>query len=173
MKNNRSLFIILLIIINIALDQFSKYWVRVNVPKHTTSEIFGDYFTLHNVENAGAFLGMGSDFNPVLKIILLNVLPVVVLTLVLIHVFRDKTLDRLSIIGFCCIIGGGIANIYDRILYGSVTDFWHIDLGGVFKTGIFNIADMSVMLGMGLLIAANFKKKKPLPTDPVEDAIDL
>lgn len=161
MKNNRTLFIVLLIIFNIALDQISKFWVRANVVKKSSTEIIGDYFTLHNVENKGAFLGLGSDFSPILKIILLNVLPIVVLTLVLFHVFRDKTLDKFSLIGFCCIIGGGMANIYDRILYKSVTDFWHIDLGGVFRTGIFNIADMSVMVGMGLLILGNFKKKNP------------
>ncbi|WP_299890156.1 signal peptidase II [uncultured Lacinutrix sp.] len=159
MKKNRTLLISLIIVFNIALDQVSKFWVRTNVLKKSQSEIIGDFFTLHNVENTGAFLGLGSDFNPILKIILLNVLPVVVITLVLIHIFRDKTLDRFSLIGFACIIGGGIANIYDRILYSSVTDFLHIDLGGVFRTGIFNLADVSVMVGMGLLILGNFKKK--------------
>jgi len=160
MKKNRTLFIVLIIVFNILIDQISKFWVRANVVAGSNSEIIGDYFTLHNVENKGAFLGLGSDFSPILKIILLNVLPILVLTLVLFHIFRDKTLDKFSLIGFCCIIGGGIANLYDRVLYGQVTDFWHIDLGGVFKTGIFNIADMSVMLGMGLLILGNFSKKK-------------
>jgi signal peptidase II len=53
-----------------------------------------------------------------------------------------------------------MANLYDRVLYGQVTDFWHIDLGGVFRTGIFNLADVSVMIGMGLLILGNFTNKK-------------
>ncbi|APY01196.1 signal peptidase II [Lacinutrix venerupis] len=160
MKKNRTLFIILIIIFNIALDQISKFWIRANVTPGSQSEILGDYFTLHNVENSGAFLGLGSDFSPILKIVLLNVLPIIVLTLVLFHIFRDKTLDKFSLIGFCCIIGGGIANLYDRVVYGHVTDFWHIDLGGVFRTGIFNLADVSVMVGMGLLILGNFSKKK-------------
>ena len=159
MKKHRTLIIVLLIIFNIALDQISKLWVRANVAAGSNSEIFGNYFTLHNVENEGAFLGLGSDFSPILKIVLLNVLPIVVLTLVLFHIFRDKTLDKYSLIGFCCIIGGGIANLYDRVLYGQVTDFWHIDLGGVFRTGIFNLADVSVMVGMGLLILGNFTNK--------------
>lgn len=161
MKNTtRTLLIFGLIIFNIALDQISKFWIRANVTPGSQSEILGDYLTLHNVENAGAFLGMGSDFTPVFKVLLLNVLPVIVLALVLFHIFRDKTLDRRSLVGFACIIGGGMANIYDRILYGSVTDFLHIDLGGVFRTGIFNSADVSVMVGMGLLLLSNFKKKK-------------
>lgn len=62
----------------------------------------------------------------------------------------------MSIIGLCCIAGGGIANLYDRFLYGSVTDFLYIDLGGVFKTGIFNSADLSVTTGMILLLMSSF-----------------
>ena len=158
----RSIFIIALILINIAIDQVSKFLVRTNVESFSETQILGDKFILTNVENAGAFLGMGSDLNPTLKTILLLILPILVLGLVLYHVFKDKTMDRVSLIGFCCIIGGGVANVYDRVLYGSVTDFLHIDLGGVFKTGIFNMADFSVSTGLIMLIVASFihKKKK-------------
>ena len=156
----RSLFIGFLIILNIVLDQVSKFWVRASVPKGSKTELIGDYLTMHNVENSGAFLGMGSDLNPTLKVIFLLVIPVSVMVYVLYYIFKTKNIDRTSLIGFCCIVGGGLANIYDRFMYGSVTDFFHIDLGGVFRTGIFNIADMSVMLGLGLLILGNFNQKK-------------
>ena len=160
MKLSRTAFIIVLIVFNIAIDQISKVIVRAQVIPGSESEILGDYLTLHNVENTGAFLGMGSDFNPTLRLILLLILPISFLGYVLYYIIKNKTLDRLSLIGFCCIIGGGVANVYDRIMYGSVTDFLHIDLGGVFRTGIFNVADMSVMLGMGLLLYSNFKTNK-------------
>ncbi|WP_452231031.1 signal peptidase II [Lacinutrix sp. MEBiC02404] len=156
----RSLFIAFLIIFNIVIDQLSKIWTRTNVVKGSKSEILGDYLTLHNVENSGAFLGMGSDLSPTMRAIFLLIIPVSVMGYVLFLLFSNKDLDKLSIIGFCCILGGGIANIYDRFMYGSVTDMFHIDLGGVFRTGIFNVADMSVMVGLGFLILGNFKKKK-------------
>jgi len=158
--SKRSIFIWILIVFNIAIDQISKFWVRANVIQKSETDIIGSYFTLHNVENKGAFLGMGSELNSTLKIILLLILPVVVLRFVLRYVFRDKTIDKLSLIGFSCILGGGFANIYDRILYGSVTDFWHIDLGGVFRTGIFNMADLSVTTGMIMILAASFIYRK-------------
>ena len=160
MKLSRSTFIVLLIIFNIALDQITKVLTRLYVAPGSETPIIGDFFTLHNVENSGAFLGMGSDLNPTLRIIFLLALPILVLGYVTIHIIKNKELDRLSLIGFCCIVGGGIANVYDRIMYGSVTDFFHIDLGGIFKTGIFNFADMSVMFGLGLLLFASFKKGK-------------
>ena len=103
---------------------------------------------------------MGSDLNPTLKILLLLILPVIVLGLVVVHIIRDKSIDKLSLIGFCCIIGGGLANVYDRFAYGSVTDFLHIDLGGKLRTGIFNIADMSVSTGMILILVASFIYRK-------------
>jgi signal peptidase II len=160
MKLSRNTFIVLLIIINIALDQITKVLVRLYVVPGSETPIIGNLFTLHNVENSGAFLGMGSELNPTLRLVFLLILPILVLGYVTIHIIKNKELDRLSLIGFCCIVGGGIANVYDRIVYGSVTDFFHIDLGGVFRTGIFNFADMSVMLGLGLLLFAGFKKGK-------------
>ena len=51
------------------------------------------------------------------------------------------------------IIGGGIGNIYDRILYSSVTDFLYLEFGKL-HTGIFNMADVSVVIGV-LLILVN------------------
>lgn len=158
--SKRSVFISLVIIITIALDQISKIWIRANVVKNSTSEILGDYFTLHNVKNEGAFLGMGSELNGSLRIILLLVLPIVVLALVLRYIFKDKTLDNWSLFAFASIVGGGISNVFDRFAFGWVTDFWHIDLGGIFKTGIFNVADLFVTTGMIILVFSSFRKKK-------------
>ena len=158
--SRRSTSILLIIIITIAVDQISKIIVRKHVDVSSSSNIIGEYFTLHNVENTGAFLGMGSDLNPTLKLILLLILPVVVLGFVLRHILKDKSIDKLSLMAFASIIGGGIANVYDRFAYGSVADFFHIDLGGVFRTGIFNMADLSVTTGMIILVIASFKKKK-------------
>lgn len=165
--SKRSIYIILVIILTIAVDQTSKVLVRTHVDARTnvsrgeSISLIGDAFIMMNVENEGAFLGMGSDLGPVLRVILLLILPIVVLGFVLRYVFKDKSLDNLSLFAFASIIGGGLANVYDRILYGSVTDFLFIDLGGVFRTGIFNMADLSVTTGMIILVLTSFKKKKP------------
>ena len=155
----RNISITIIIAVSILLDQFSKFLIRQNVDQYSEIKLIGDYFILTNVENSGAFLGLGSDFSPFVKTIFLIILPVIVLICIMIYVYRDKQIDKISLIGFCFIIGGGIANIYDRILYGSVTDFLFIDLGGIFKTGIFNIADLSVTTGMILILLMSFKSK--------------
>lgn len=161
----RSLFILVVIVATIAVDQISKTLVRTHIQPRTEFNLgerislIGDNFIMMNVENAGAFLGMGSDLNPTLRIILLLILPILVLGFVLRYILKEKSLDNWSLFAFASIIGGGIANVYDRIVYGSVTDFFFIDLGGVFRTGIFNMADLSVTTGMIILLLVSFKKK--------------
>ena len=168
MNIKRIVLVFTLIILNIGCDQISKKMVREDVPFRSTTEIIGETFILTNVENAGAFLGMGSDLNPTIKTILLLILPIAVLLLVLHYLLTKKEIDNLTVIGLSFIIGGGIGNMYDRILYGQVTDFFHIDFGGIFKTGIFNMADVSVMVGMGFILLASFvNRKKKLPEEPI------
>jgi signal peptidase II len=156
----RSAFNFITIIITIALDQISKVLVRSYVEAGSSSPIIGNYFQLMNVENEGAFLGMGSELNDTLRIILLLVLPVVVLGLVLRYILIDKKLDKWSLFAFSMIIGGGIANVFDRIAFGSVTDFLYIKLTDLLRTGIFNIADLAVTTGMIILVIGSFRKKK-------------
>ncbi|MEH6535294.1 MAG: signal peptidase II [Psychroserpens sp.] len=161
MKLSRTAGITLLIAFNIAIDQISKIIVRTNIDPRERINVIGDTFLMMNVENAGAFLGMGSDMNPTLKLIFLLILPVGVLGYLIYYILKNKTLDKLSLIALCCIAGGGIANVFDRIAFGSVTDFFHLDFGGVFRTGIFNVADMSVTFGMLILLyTVVFSKKK-------------
>jgi len=164
--SKRSIYIILVIILTIAVDQISKVFIRENIVLRTEINpgeripLIGDAFIMMNVENKGAFLGMGSELNETLRIILLLILPILVLGFVLRHIFKDKSLDNWSLFAFASIIGGGIANVFDRIVFGKVTDFLFIDLGGVFRTGIFNLADLSVTAGMIILVFMSFKNRK-------------
>ena len=172
MNIKRIVLVFTLIILNIGCDQVSKKMVRDDVEFRSTTEIIGEKFILTNVENSGAFLGMGSDLNPTIKMIFLLILPIVVLLLVLHYLVTKKEIDNLTVIGLSFIIGGGIGNMYDRILYGQVTDFFHIDLGGIFKTGIFNMADVSVMVGMGFILLASFVNRKKKPTEEIVNLED-
>ena len=157
-KKERNILITIIVLLSMVSDQISKVWARNNLESYIEKNIFGDVFSLIKVENTGAFLGMGSELPEILRILLLIVLPVIVLISITIYTYIDKSLNKISIIGFSFIIGGGIANIFDRIIFGSVTDFLYLNFGGVFKTGIFNIADLWVTTGMVLILISSFKK---------------
>lgn len=151
--------IFLLILLNIGCDQISKKLVQKNVEKHDYIELFNDNFILTHVENKGAMLGFGESFSPTVKILLLQILPVLVLLILLFNILQKKNLNKLLIVAFSFVIGGGIGNLIDRIAYGKVTDFFILKIG-VFKTGIFNMADLSVTIGVLLIFFISIKHKK-------------
>lgn len=154
----RTLIIFTVLLTNVGCDQISKTIVRKNIEYHENIELIRDHFTLTKVENSGAFLSLGTSLPAPIKMILLNILPLIALIAGIIFLLIQTNLPKISVIGLCFIIGGGLGNIYDRILYGSVTDFLHIDFI-IFQTGIFNMADVSIMFGMFLIIVQYFTKK--------------
>ena len=96
--SKRSVYIFLVIILTIAADQISKVLVRANIVGRTDmtpSEripLIGDAFVMMNVENTGAFLGMGSDLNPTLRIVLLLILPILVFRICASSYFKRQNL---------------------------------------------------------------------------------
>ncbi|WP_316841835.1 signal peptidase II [Pedobacter gandavensis] len=153
--------ILVIILLNVGCDQISKAIVREHIDYYENIKLFSDHFTLTKVENSGAFLSMGDSLHSGVKFVLLLLLPVLVLAMGIYFVMTRKDLSPSMVFGVCCVIGGGIGNLYDRILYGSVTDFLHIDFI-IFQTGVFNAADMSIMGGMLLIILDSFQKKKAI-----------
>ncbi|MDB5021774.1 MAG: lspA [Pedobacter sp.] len=148
---SRSIFILLLVALNIGCDQLSKSIVRQEVSYNDNIKIFSDHFTLMKVENTGAFLSLGSALPTSIKFLFLTLFPILAIALATYWLLVKTRVPYLIVIGSCFLIGGGIGNLFDRLLYGSVTDFLHIDFG-VFQTGVFNLADVSIMFGMTLIV---------------------
>lgn len=51
-----------------------------------------------------------------------------------IYIIRTAKVSRLNLIGFSFVIVGGIGNIYDRILFNSVTGLFVPETSGRLKT---------------------------------------
>lgn len=158
--------ILIIVLLNISCDQISKNLVRENISNYDNISVIADNFILTKVENTGAFLSFGNNFTPIFKIIFLQFLPVTALLFLLGMVIYKSKLPHLVTTGFCFVIGGGIGNIFDRIVHGSVTDFMYIEFGFL-RTGIFNMADLSVVVGTLLVFATmiiNNRKHKIIET---------
>lgn len=151
--------IIALVLLNIGCDQISKGMVRQYIAPMEYIEVIPNNLILTNVENTGAMLGFGQDFPPMVKLVMFQIVPTIVLFILLLRVFKKSYLNTGLALAFSFVIGGGIGNLMDRIAYGSVTDFFQLKLG-VFKTGIFNMADVSVSIGVFFLIMMAFAPKR-------------
>ncbi|MBK6263908.1 signal peptidase II [Marivirga sp. S37H4] len=147
----KTLFALIIILSNVACDQITKVKVRKEISLNEVISVINDNFVLTKVENTGAALSLGKDLSPTLKVVFLQIMPLLVLFFLFKVIVSRKDTSRLNVIAFSFIIGGGIGNIYDRILYNSVTDFMYIKVGA-FHTGIFNMADVSVVIGTVLIV---------------------
>ena len=151
--------ILILIFLNVACDQWSKTYVEKNVEASSYTELAGPAFILTNVKNTGAFLGLGQDWSTGVKRVLLNGLPLLLLLYLTYRLLFSTAWKSWLLVGFSFILGGGIGNILDRLRFGAVTDFFQLRAGPV-HTGIFNMADVSVSVGLVLILIGYWLNKK-------------
>jgi len=158
-KTTRIIFIIVLLAFSIGLDQVTKTLVRIHIDYNEFSYLHR-HIVIRHVENTGAFLSLGDSLSGPIRYILLNILPSIAILFGLYYVFTRPNLNRTTLIAIVLIIAGGLGNLYDRIHFGSVTDFAHIDFW-IFETGVFNVADMYIMAGTFMIVLHAWFGKKP------------
>ncbi|MEP2239965.1 MAG: signal peptidase II [Maribacter sp.] len=151
--------ILIIVLMTVGCDQVSKELTRQKVEPEVFIPVIKNHLILTNVENTGAMLGFGQDFSPILKRLLLQALPMLLLLIMLYRIMSKPNLNLLLLVAFALVIGGGLGNLIDRIAYGSVTDFFQIRLG-IFRTGIFNIADVAVTIGVLMFVFLIARGKK-------------
>jgi signal peptidase II len=161
-KFTRAAIILFILALNIGCDQLTKSIVRKNMTDNQVIGYIANHVTLEKTENTGAFLSLGDSLGGPVRDILLVILPLIAVLLGLGFILYKTNIPNFRLLGIILIIGGGAGNLYDRIVHGSVTDFMHIDFV-IFQTGVFNVADMSIMAGMFIIILdswLNNKKEK-------------
>jgi signal peptidase II len=165
----RILVVLGIVLLSVILDQWTKELARQFLQGEADQQILGDFFRLTFVENKGAFLSLGAELGEGLRYLLLNIFPSILLVVLLFYTIRGKDMGWWQIVALSFIIGGGLSNIYDRLLYGKVVDFMHMKALGL-QTGIFNVADVSIMIGMFMMLPLMFKK--PESKGATEDDTD-
>ena len=163
MKTNRFLrttIIIVILGLTIGCDQVSKTMIRRHLSYYSNIGFLKNHITISKVENTGAFLSFGDSMPHALKFVLLSLLPLLAVLFGLVFILVKTNLNRTVLLGIILIVGGGFGNIYDRFVYGSVTDFMHINFV-LFQTGVFNVADMTIMTGTFIILFHTYFKKKP------------
>lgn len=168
MRNrNKYLLFSLIVLIGVGLDQWTK-WLAVQHLKGSYVYDADAFFTFTFVENEGAFLSLGSSLPPTLRLILLTILPGLLLIGVMIYMLRSRHTGLMENLVFALIAAGGIGNIMDRIIAGKVVDFMHMNFGFA-ETGIFNVADLYIVIAIILYVFGYILKRRKQATAPVEE----
>ncbi|KXI27469.1 signal peptidase II [Paraglaciecola hydrolytica] len=154
----RVIFIVSLL--SILLDQLSKWWASHYLTYGSATSYFADILRIVYVENTGAFLGLGSGMSESAKFWIFVAAVGVVLLALVVFMFKSSEQNTYSIVSLSLIFSGGLSNFYDRAMNnGAVIDFLNMGFGSL-RTGIFNVADMAIMLGVVMLLFAKSEVKK-------------
>ncbi len=157
-KYARVVLVLFIVFLNISCDQASKHKARINIEFNQKIPVISSVFYLTKAENTGGMLSFGSNLPKFWRTILLTYLPLLALLISLFYLLANTKIKATDLIGYCFVIGGGFGNMIDRTLYGSVTDFMNLGVGSL-RTGIFNMADVSIMVGLGVILLGPIQKK--------------
>jgi signal peptidase II len=147
LNTGRVLFVVIAILV-FALDRVTKSLVMANVPYGTEVPVIGHLVGIINVHNSGAAFG----FAPAGANLFLLASAVVSIGLAVYVVRNPGDLRTDAVLGL--IMGGTLGNGFDRVVYGTVTDFINFHFWPVF-----NVADSAISIGVVALLAGYLLRK--------------
>ncbi|WP_337742970.1 signal peptidase II [Fusobacterium gonidiaformans] len=136
---------IILFVMLLVLDQFTKYIVEQSFYLSESIPIIDEVFNFTYVENRGIAFGLFQG-----RLSIISILTVVAIVAIFIYVLRNKkTLSILEYFGYTLILSGAVGNMIDRLFRGFVVDM--LDFRGIWSF-VFNLADVWINVGVFLLI---------------------
>ena len=142
---NKKHLIIIIGLIIILLDQITKILVI-----NENIILIPNLLLFTYTQNTGTAFGIGS--NNAIIIIILNIIVLGVIIKFLKE--RKDDVEMNIFISLILIASGGISNLIDRIFRGYVVDFIDVNL---FNFPNFNVADISIIIGIGILLIVIIK----------------
>ena len=142
--------LIVAIVATIGCDHATKHIAATRLQGMPTQSFLGDTIRLQYAENPGGFLSLGADLPPLFRTGVFTVGTGLALLALTIAALRLRWTGW-PLVGLTLFVAGGTSNWMDRVARGSVVDFINVGIGPV-RTGIFNVADMALMLGVGIIV---------------------
>lgn len=145
-----------------AIDQISKYVVihMMELARIRSIDVLPPLINFRYGENRGINFGLfggGSEASRWILIALAFVICGFVLWWA-----RKNVQTRLAEISAGLLVGGALANVVDRFIYGYVLDFLNMSCCGINNPFVFNLADVFIFAGaLGLILFTDDQKTKP------------
>lgn len=133
----------------IALDLMSKFYI-LNHFRLGESVSVTPFLNFAYAQNTGAAFGFLSDHSGWQRWFF--TLIAVSISSILIYFMRKTPSCHKTInIGYALVIGGALGNLFDRLVHGFVVDFIDFYIGN-WHFATFNIADIAICVGAGLIV---------------------
>jgi len=139
----------MLMVATIGCDRVTKRMAADFLGEAAPRSFMNDTVRFQYAENTGGFLGLGAGWPAEARTAVFVVGNGLLLIGAIVFAIRSRW-SGTALVGSALFVAGGASNLADRIARGSVVDFMILSLGP-WRTGIFNVADMAIMLGMALV----------------------
>lgn len=149
-----------------AVDRVTKWLIETHVSFLDSLQIIPGLFEIVHTENRGVAFSLFNDSTSEWRTLLLVVFSIAAVALVGGFIFRRADrLDRYSLTGFALILGGALGNVFDRIVWGRVTDFLDFYIGA-YHWPAFNVADSAIVIGSALLLIEVLRPRRQAANVP-------
>lgn len=138
----------------IAVDQLTKYFIRLNFAHCDTRPVIPGLMNLTYVRNVGAAWGILAGWRYVLAALAAAML--IFIATKRAKIFGEGIIAKLS---FILLFGGIVGNMIDRVVFGFVTDFLDFHIKNSHFPS-FNVADSCICIGVGLFIILSFQQSR-------------
>jgi signal peptidase II len=152
----RRLALIVVALATIGCDRITKHVAMTSLAGRPDRSYLADTVRVGYVENPGGFLSLGARLSASERMTLFTLATGLALVALIVLAIRRPG-DGLSMWGLTLFLSGAASNWIDRIVRGTVVDFMNVGIG-VIRTGIFNVADVAIMLGVAIFMLAEFRK---------------
>lgn len=134
-------------ILIIIADQSTKYLSVVYLMDKRPVVLIENLLELHFVRNYGAAFGILQNQ----RVFFITITSLVLIGMSIYMIRNRNKLTEIANLAMGFLLGGALGNLIDRIRLGYVVDFIKVDLR-IYDFPVFNIADIFIVLGTGLLI---------------------
>lgn len=146
----RRIALLALVAMTVGCDRVSKHFASRELAGEPRQSYLGDTVRLEYAENSGAFLSLGHNWHPTARIGVFTIGTGLILCGLVAAALKFRVSGP-ALVGLAFYFAGGASNLVDRVMRGSVIDFLNVGVGPL-RTGIFNVADMAILLGVGIFV---------------------
>jgi signal peptidase II len=150
-KNTARATYLLIALIVVLLDRWTKHIVAQRISLYSHIQIIPGFFRLTHTENTGAAFSLFADSTAPWKTGLLIGFSVIALLVVSVLLWKNNPAHIVTGIGLSLIMGGAVGNLWDRLARGRVVDFLLFYVKR-YQWPVFNLADSAIVVGAGLLV---------------------
>ena len=155
---NNALPWLLLSLLVIGLDQWTKQWVLAELPEFVAVPVIEGVWNWYRTYNTGAAFSFLSDAGGWQQYLFIG-LAIVITGLLTWWLAQTPRRDWRSALPYSLVIGGAVGNVIDRLVHGHVVDFiqWH---WRDWYWPAFNLADAAIVGGaIGIALFGLFAPK--------------